>query len=192
MARFTELFLVENDSSFEEIDVSVDNIRIFVCSDRPAARCFRGKSKKSRWAHLFPSRSDMFVFIDKAIKKQFTINKQKIDNRQKLIKESIANRNDVKVGDVFYTMWGYEQTNIDFFEVVDKPSKARVVVRQLTRTLKDTGFMTGDVSPIRGQYASGPEKRNIHRDGSIVNIDGRGYKGSKIDPNRTYSCSWYA
>lgn len=29
----------------------------------------------------------------------------------------------VKVGDIFYTSWGYDQTNIDFYEIVGKTPK---------------------------------------------------------------------
>lgn len=34
----------------------------------------------------------------------------------------------VKVGDVFYCSWGYEQTNIDYYKVIDKIGKGSVKI----------------------------------------------------------------
>jgi hypothetical protein len=36
----------------------------------------------------------------------------------------------VKIGDIFYASWGYDQTNIDFYEVVAVKEKA-VVIRKV-------------------------------------------------------------
>ena len=32
----------------------------------------------------------------------------------------------IKEGDIFYSSWGYEQTNIDFYRVIEKVGKASV------------------------------------------------------------------
>ena len=34
----------------------------------------------------------------------------------------------IKEGDIFYSSWGYEQTNIDFYKVVKKVGKASVML----------------------------------------------------------------
>lgn len=38
---------------------------------------------------------------------------------------------DVKVGDLFYSSWGYEQTNVDFFQVVALVGKKSVRVKEV-------------------------------------------------------------
>jgi hypothetical protein len=44
----------------------------------------------------------------------------------------------VKVGDIFYTSWGYDQTNVDFYEVLSvTPSGKSVKVRQIASRLSD-------------------------------------------------------
>lgn len=47
---------------------------------------------------------------------------------------------DVKVGDIFYDSWGYEQTNLTFFKVVSLvgSKSVRVVEVQLEETKEDT------------------------------------------------------
>ena len=44
---------------------------------------------------------------------------------------------DVKVGDVFYSSWGYEQTNVDFFQVVALVGKKSVRIREVNLTMAD-------------------------------------------------------
>ena len=42
-----------------------------------------------------------------------------------------VNKFGVKVGDLFYTSWGYDQTNNDFFQVVELVGQASVRVREV-------------------------------------------------------------
>lgn len=37
--------------------------------------------------------------------------------------KATANIDGYKVGDIFYTSWGYEQTNIEFYQVVKATPK---------------------------------------------------------------------
>lgn len=50
-------------------------------------------------------------------------------NARKQRNHAVADK--VQVGTIFYTSWGYNQTNVDFYEVVEKPSKMKVVVRRI-------------------------------------------------------------
>lgn len=52
----------------------------------------------------------------------------------------------VKVGDVFSMSWGYDQTNVDFFQVIAKVGKNSVRVRQVAPTLihENPGMMCAD------------------------------------------------
>lgn len=43
-----------------------------------------------------------------------------------------VNQYGVKVGDLFYIDWGYDQTNIDFFQVCALRGKSSVIVRQVS------------------------------------------------------------
>lgn len=44
---------------------------------------------------------------------------------------SKANKYGVEVGDLFYTSWGYDQTNVDFFQVVALVGTSSVRVREV-------------------------------------------------------------
>lgn len=58
---------------------------------------------------------------------------------------------DYKVGDVLRTCWGYEQTNVEFFEVVEVKGKY-AVLRELAQERIDTAHMQGRCVPLPGQY----------------------------------------
>lgn len=52
----------------------------------------------------------------------------------------------VKVGDVFYSSWGYDQTNVDFYKVVAK-TKARIKVVRIGKMSDDMGSGSDNVRP---------------------------------------------
>lgn len=65
--------------------------------------------------------------------------KQQLEDREKAKKEAREKRKadiakiaaTVKIGDVFSCSWGYEQTNVDFFQVIAKVGKNSVRIRQV-------------------------------------------------------------
>lgn len=57
----------------------------------------------------------------------------------------------MKIGDILYTSWGYEQTNIDFYEVIKATAKT-VTVNQIKSEKTYTGDMTGTAKPIVGAF----------------------------------------
>lgn len=59
--------------------------------------------------------------------------------------------NNVKIGDMFYSMWGYEQTNVDFYEVVKVTAKF-VTLREVNTVKTENKMFTGHAAPIPGSY----------------------------------------
>lgn len=49
--------------------------------------------------------------------------------------EEMSNKFGVKVGDIFYASWGYDQTNVDFFQVIKLVGKTSVRVREVYPTM---------------------------------------------------------
>jgi len=64
----------------------------------------------------------------------------------------------LKVGDVLNTCWGYDQTNVDFYEVV-AVSGVMVTLREIAATVTETGFMCGETLPEPGQFVGEPIRR---------------------------------
>lgn len=77
-----------------------------------------------------------------------------------------------KVGDIFVSSYGWEQTNIDYYEVVEVlPSSVRV--REIAQSVKRDGFLSGHCKPIPGHFTGEPR---LFR----VTYDGQGNPGIKV------------
>jgi hypothetical protein len=59
----------------------------------------------------------------------------------------------VALGDIFESTWGYDQTNVDYYEITAISPKGRVKIRAIKkRRLSDPYEHHVKVSPIRGVY----------------------------------------
>ncbi|MDL2219875.1 hypothetical protein LJC04_06065 [Ruminococcaceae bacterium OttesenSCG-928-O06] len=97
------------------------------------------------------------------------------------------NEHGVKVGDIFYSNWGYEQTNIDFFEVVATTAKM-VAVKPIECNKNENGYLQGEKTPKRGayvtnsgfykeQYKTRTAKSHFGDEPILKNVDGHDHLG---------------
>lgn len=57
-----------------------------------------------------------------------------------------------KVGDILYRSWGYDQTNVDFYQVTRKTG-ARIAVRPISDEIAEqTGAMCGNTMPVKDAF----------------------------------------
>lgn len=70
----------------------------------------------------------------------------------------------LSVGDILFSSWGYDQTNVDFYEVVRVPSARSAVVRQIKQatTESSSGSRLGVTVPKPGEFVS-TAKESIRR-----------------------------
>ena len=110
--------------------------------------------------------------------------------------KKIKNKSDllnVKVGDIFKDSWGYEQTNVDYFQVVAKPSSSFIVVKKINYELIDetVSNMSAYVKPLINSFKNDEELK--------FKLNGASFKSSsfswannveKIEYEKAYT-SWY-
>jgi hypothetical protein len=95
------------------------------------------------------------------------------------------------VGTIVYNSWGYEQTNIDFYEVMSA-TKHFVTLRRLNQITTETGFMCGPTEPILKSYRNAETTRHsVRRYGDEASISFRHGVG-RVWNGTPQSCSWYA
>lgn len=87
------------------------------------------KGFKFRWN---PKKSIWYGFADQKELEE-ALNGNKEENKQEKKAKTKAKEFDfnVKVGDLFYSSWGYEQTNTTFFQVIELVGKKSVRVREV-------------------------------------------------------------
>jgi hypothetical protein len=62
-----------------------------------------------------------------------------------------AYKQTLKVGDILSASWGYDQTNIEFYEVL-RIKGSMVTVRELAQECREDGFMCGQCVPVPHKY----------------------------------------
>lgn len=98
----------------------------------------------------------------------------------------------VSVNDVFVSSWGWEQTNVNFYQVISIHGKKTVVIREIRGACYSDG-MTGSKKAVLNDFIGEPIKRqvkdNSHR--PTINIDDCEC-AYKSEPGKNYSFTSYA
>lgn len=99
---------------------------------------------------------------------------------------------EYKVGDILYSSWGYDQTNIDFYQVTAVPSSKSITVMEIGQrhTAKETGSdMAAYTMPVPDAFKGEAMTKRVNP-GGTVKFSSFQYAW-KWD-GREYYCSWYA
>lgn len=102
----------------------------------------------------------------------------------------------VTKGQIFDCQWGYEQTNVDFYEAMnDAPVGKMVTLRKIAKTTREEdSFMSGKTTPKPGQYIDDPFRRKVKGGwrGDSIWIDMNSYSGMSPWNGEPVRESWYA
>lgn len=74
---------------------------------------------------------------------------------------SQSNRKVPKVGDLFYSSWGYDQTNIDFYQVVRVVSENTIEICRCGSKQTDYQNLSGHVKADKGNLQGGANKHRV-------------------------------
>lgn len=90
------------------------------------------------------------------------------------VSKTPVNKYGVKVGDVFYASWGYEQTNIDFYQVIALKGTTMAVFRKINQASRSIGFYSDMVKPIPNSFVAGSEPftRKINKYSNMPSCNG--------------------
>ena len=138
---------------------------------QPVAAMFYGKTVKPNWHYSFKDIEQLDNYIDKFLSDRQG-REQEITKRRE--QRKITKDHDIKVGDIFYTYWGYDQTNSEFYEVV-KVSGSRLYLKELAHETDHSGSSWGQdkIKPIPGKYVSDEiHTASARADGTVTNLDG--------------------
>ena len=123
---------------------------------------FRWHNKKKLWyAKNTPERLEMAQAI--ADGEEYA--EQIREEEPKKAKPEPVNKYGVKVGDVFYDSWGYEQTNIDFYQVIALRGKTQVVLAAIGAYSRQDGFCSAMVKPKKDDFLTGGYITRLQRHG---------------------------
>lgn len=97
-----------------------------------------------------------------------------------------------QVGTLLVNSWGYDQTNVDFYQVIEVKGKTVVIKEICGRTVRnsDNGYMSSYVSPVKDSFKKDAKPITKRITGTSLRMD-CGSLSITHELAKHY-CSWYA
>lgn len=126
-------------------------------SQRPAAFAIAivGRANKALWYHAFRDGSAR----EKKIRDTIQSQEAKTSAKRERMAERKSFQHGLQIGDILYASWGYDQTNIDFYQVTKLYGKA-IGLREIGSKLISSASGSNNVVANPDSFA-GPEMKKI-------------------------------
>jgi len=132
----------------------------------PMAIAFYGKAQKPSWHFLFKSEADRAKRIAKFFAESESIEAYKAKKKAE-VKEKMAQPHGLKIGDILDCHWGYEQSNVDFYQVIALAGQRSVTIQQIASEKEYNQWAAGRCVPVPGQFIGEPMKKQVSLHNSI-------------------------
>lgn len=98
-------------------------------------------------------------------------------------------RAEIKVGTILHYSWGYDQTQCEYFEVIERRGAVAVIREIGSRTKEGSeSFMSDSQIPMPGKFIGPPLRKIIGAYGIAMDHG----TATPTDPNKAHYRSWYA
>ena len=174
---------------------AAEGLELTVDAERPVAMCVRPSPRarlgyKIEFNYVFGSFERMNQYLEEFLAGLERAKKVKEERKIARAAAKAAALESVKVGDLFVASWGWEQTNVDAYQVVEK--KGATVARReiaLESIEGSEGFMSDRCRPLKNRFIG--ERFTKRITGKGINIDDVRYASPAAEGKDFYR-SWYA
>jgi hypothetical protein len=183
-------------SKFASVNVGLE-INVERCV--ALGRNLRAKSAYAKpvFNYRFSSVEQMNNWLNKFLENRLAI--KAMEEQRKALKKKALEVNPFQVGQLMYDSWGYEQTNIDFYQVIEVKNKSVVIQPIQGKMIPSQGYssMAGLTAPVKDSFCGEPIRKNVtcwvsngnpsyylRSEHGIINQYNKGEEG--------VYCSWYA
>lgn len=159
-------------------------------SNRVSGTMFLAKQQKPVWQFYFKSDERLKAKVIETLKGAL----MSFEYRAKRAAERKSFVPSLKVGAILYTSWGYDQTNVEFFQVTAVPSAKTVEIRKIAGQNVNgrEGMMSGYYKPVPNSFIGEPMVKRVI-EGNAVKISKGSYRNAhETDPSKEHYVSWYA
>jgi len=154
-------------------------------ADKFYAIAFHGKATKPDWHYSFRKEEVRAECIAKFIASRKA--HAEYMAKRKAEKEK---PHTLKVGQILCCTWGYDQTNVDYYEVTRVPGPMSVEIRQIAaESGPEVGFMTAYCKAAPGKFIGEPM---IKRANSTNSVRIASYASAYVWDRKEDRYSWYA
>ena len=189
-------YLPKDNATLQERKGTPEGLQIWTWEDLRrgetvyVAGAWAGKADKPLWFYNYRDVNQQERQIQDTIKNYLAL----VEAKRKRLEERKNFAHGLQVGDILVASWGYDQTNIDYYQVTKLLGKA-IGVREIGKNLlKSDGYGSDLVTPSPGHF-TGPEMKKIPQGGyggsAYVKIDSS-RSAHKWDgqPDRQTSSGW--
>ena len=124
------------------------------------AICFVGRAVKPTWHYRFKSLASRDQSIEETLRNLMEYKERK--EKRSAEKKAACASHDVKPGNVFCCSWGYDQTNIDYYQVISV-SGQMMTICEIGCDSETTGFAQGESVPLLDAFRGNPKRVKIQR-----------------------------
>lgn len=155
---------------------------------RPCAYYLIGKSKKPK-RFYFRSEASRAKHVSEVV--------ANVKARKEAADKARTERNqphNLQAGDILSASWGYDQTNVDFFKVVEVPSACYVVLQEIGYCLAEdsNGAMSGRVMPDDSKSKGEPTRHKVSMCSGSASVKIHSSANARPWNGKSMYVSWYA
>jgi len=148
--------------------------------DRPAMMIYLDNSKKHYEGYYYASEERREEVVAEYLKRAEGRKVYKAERKARPVMK-------FEVGDMVYTSWGYEQTNIDFYQVVETRGKTVVVLRPISYSVVETtSWCSESRNPVKDSFIG----EEITCRAGVYGVTIGRQSASKCTAGRGYHASW--
>jgi hypothetical protein len=129
-------------------------------SGKCVVQSYNPAKTKRNFGHMFPSQEEAEYFVEKFVQRRLERKASAKSRHESRVSKKATDF--WQVGDVLYYSWGYDQTNIDWFQVT-RVSAASVWIRPIAENTNDHGQPGGGKTHPRRNEFTGEEVRKEGR-----------------------------
>ena len=170
------------------LELKIDEEKITAVCHRPTKRARLGY--KTEFAYRYGSVARMIAHVEEFLAGLERADQWKEERKIARAAAKAAALESVKEGDIFVASWGWEQTNIDAYQVVARKG-ATVTLREIAVASVEgsESFMSDRVVPVKNEFIGGEFKKRIT--GKHINIDDV-RMATPAEEGKDFYRSWYA
>lgn len=165
----------------------------YVSRERPALIAYVGKAgKPCAWYHYASAWARFAALI------RLIVERRAVLAERKARRDAAKRPHSLEVGHVFVASWGYDQTNVDYYQVVRIVGPRMVEVRKIRSRMVESGgeaSMSGRAVPEIDDFCGEPARVlvNVGSYGPSISPPGLGkYASAGLWNGRPNYVSWYA
>jgi hypothetical protein len=126
----------------------------------PALLAFSGKRQKPDFHFLYPVPGQREAKAKRHFESVRASEAAQIQRRE----ERKAEGHELKLGSILRSSWGYDQTNVDFYQVTKLIGSKMVEIRQIAGEGFETLAMQGETAPMVGSFKGEPMRKRAQGD----------------------------